>query len=84
LLVERLFDRTTDLSRMGKVRQCWREHLQLTFDDELFAVVRGWRVLDGHLSLDELRAQINIKARIGRGSSACYCFVRAAGPSHPP
>jgi len=26
--------------------------------------VRGLRVLEGHLSLDELRAQINIKARI--------------------
>ena len=64
LLVEKLFDRTTDRSRMGKVRQCWREHLKLTSDDELLAVLRGLRVLDGHLSLDELRAQINIKARI--------------------
>jgi SMODS-associated and fused to various effectors sensor domain len=64
LLVEKLFDATTGRSRMGKVRQCWREHLQLNSDDELLAVVRGLRVLDGHLSLDELRAQINIKARI--------------------
>lgn len=64
LLVEKLFDGTTDRSRLGKVRQCWREHLQLASDEELRAVVRGLRVLDGHLSLDELRAQINIKAQI--------------------
>lgn len=64
LLVEKLFDGTTDRSRMGKVRKCWREHLQLGSDDELLVIVRGLRVLDGHLSLEELRAQINIKARI--------------------
>lgn len=64
LLIEKLFDDTTDRSRMGKVRQCWREHLQLASDDELRTIVRGLRVLEGHLSLDELRAQINIKARI--------------------
>ena len=35
LLVERLFDGTTDRSRMGKVRKCWREHLDLDDDEEL-------------------------------------------------
>ena len=29
LLVERLFDGTTDRSCMGKVRKCWRKHLKL-------------------------------------------------------
>jgi hypothetical protein len=64
LLVERLFDGTTDRSRLGKVRKLWREHLNLATDDELKAVVRGLRVLDGHRSLDELRAQINLKAKV--------------------
>ena len=64
LLIEKLFDDTTDRSRMGKMRQCWRGHLQLASDDELRSIVRGLRVLEGHLSLDELRVQINIKARI--------------------
>lgn len=64
LLIERLFDGTTDRSRMGKVRKRWREHLRLANDDELRAVVRGLRVLDGYRSLEELRAEINLKAQV--------------------
>lgn len=63
LLVERLFDGTTDRSRMGAVRKCWREHLQLADDDQLRTVVQGLRVLEAYRSLDELRAEINIKAQ---------------------
>ena len=62
LLVERLFDGTTDRSRMGKIRKRWREHLELEDDEQLRAVVRGLRVVDGHRSLQELRDQINFKA----------------------
>lgn len=64
LLVERLFDGTTDRSRMGKIRKRWREHLKLTTDDELKSVVRGLRVLEGHRSLEELRTEINLKAQV--------------------
>lgn len=63
LLVEKLFDDTTDRSRMGAVRKCWREHLQLADDHQLKAVVQGLRVLEAYRSLDELRADINIKAQ---------------------
>lgn len=70
LLVERLFDGTTDKSRMGKVRKCWREHLKLETDDQLKAIVLGLRVLDGHRSLGELRAEINDKAH-SLGLLAC-------------
>ncbi|AWB22595.1 SAVED domain-containing protein [Methylobacterium currus] len=64
LLIEKLFDGTTDRSRMGKVRKLWREHLQLADDEALKAVVRGLRVIDGHRSLDELRTEINVKAQV--------------------
>jgi hypothetical protein len=64
LLIERLFDGTTDRSRMGQVRKLWREHLQLPDDEALKAVVRGLRVIDGHRSLDELRSEINVKAQV--------------------
>ena len=63
LLVDRLFNGTTDRSRMGRVRKCWREHLGLNDDEELRAVVGGLRVVDGHRSLQELREQINFKAQ---------------------
>jgi hypothetical protein len=64
LLIERLFDGTTDRSRLGKVRKRWRQHLKLASDDELKAVVRGLRVLDGHRTLEELRSEINLKATV--------------------
>jgi hypothetical protein len=64
ILVERLFDGTTDRSRMGKVRKLWREHLQLATDDELKAIIAGLRVFEGHRSLNELRANINLKAQV--------------------
>lgn len=63
LLIERLFDGTTDRSKMGKVRKLWREHLELPDDNALKAVITGFRIIDGHRSLDELRSEINNKAK---------------------
>ena len=64
LLLERLFDDTTDKSRMGKVRKLWREHLALASDDDLRLVLEGLRVVEGHRTLDELRSQINLRAQV--------------------
>ena len=64
LLLRKLFDGTTDRSRMGKIRKCWREHLALDTDDELKDVVSGLRIVRGHLSLELLRDDINLKANI--------------------
>lgn len=64
LLTERLFDGSTDKSTTGKVRKLWREHLGLATDEELRAIVDGLRILDGHRSLDEVREEINLKARL--------------------
>ena len=63
LLLEKLFDGTTDKSRMGHVRKLWREHLALASDDELRSVLTGLRIVEGHRSLDEVRQQINLRAR---------------------
>jgi hypothetical protein len=49
---------------MGKVRKLWREHLNLVNDDDLRMVVTGFRVLEGHRSLEELRSQINLRAQV--------------------
>lgn len=64
LLVERLFDGTTDLSRMGRVRSCWRQHLDLPNDESLRSIVEGLSIRHGYRSLEELRQEINIKARL--------------------
>ena len=63
LILERLFDGTTDRSKMGKVRHLWRTHLELSGDDELEAVLEGFRIFEGYRTLDELRCQINLKAK---------------------
>ncbi len=64
LLLDKLFDGTTDASKMGKVRKLWREHLELSNDEELRETISYFRIFEGHRSLEELRTQINFKARI--------------------
>lgn len=65
LMLDKLFDgTTTDRSRMGNVRRLWRDHLGLGSDDELRAVLGGFRIIEGHRTLDELRSQINFKAQV--------------------
>ncbi len=63
LLLHKLFDGTTDRSRMGQVRKCWREHLSLKDDEQLRVVLKGLRIFESHRTLEELRAQINFKAK---------------------
>jgi len=70
VLLEKLFDGTTDQSRMGKVRKLWREHLGLASDDELRTIVSGLRVFEGYLSLHELRDAVNVLAEIV-GAATC-------------
>ena len=47
-----------------KVRRLWRDHLGLENNDELKALLRGFRVIEGYRTLDELRSQINFKAKV--------------------
>ncbi len=64
VLTEKLFDGTlTDGSRMGEVRGLWREHLGLANDEELNAVLSGFRIIEGHASLEEMRRQIEWRAQ---------------------
>lgn len=44
IIFKRLFDNTTDRSKMGKVRKKWREHLGLSDDEELKKVLRQLRI----------------------------------------
>lgn len=64
LLIEKLFDETTDRSRMGQVRKLWREHLRLDGDGALREIVAGLRILEGHGSLEDLRSEINLRAKL--------------------
>lgn len=64
ILLDRLFDGTTDRSKTGRIRKLWREHLGLQTDAQLRDVVSGLRIFDGERSLEELREQINVKAQV--------------------
>lgn len=64
LLVEKLFDGTTDRSRFGAVRKAWREHLGLNTDHDLQRVVDGLRIFDGYYSLDTLKERVALKAQL--------------------
>jgi|SRR5579883_292394 len=64
LLVEKLFDGTkTDGSRMGAVRKLWREHLGFADNEALRGVLIGFRIFDGHRSLEELKESIVLRAK---------------------
>lgn len=64
ILTEKLFDGTrTDASRMGAVRALWRDHLKVTDDAALEKILTGLRIYDGHVSLEELRRQIEWRAQ---------------------
>lgn len=61
--VEKLFDGTTDASWTGRIRKCWREHLKLSDDEELRAIVDTFHIVDGYRSLEEMRDEVNFHFR---------------------
>lgn len=59
ILLDKLFDQTTDRSEMGKVRKLWRDHLGLKTDDELKELVRHLRVRTDFIDLHRIRELLN-------------------------
>lgn len=55
-----LFDATGNKSAMGKVRKLWRDHLGLSCDDDLIAVLRPLRIWRNAPDLAQLNDQLNI------------------------
>jgi len=50
-------------SKMGKVRELWRSALSLSTDDELFATLEGFAILDGQPDMEAMRDAVSTKAR---------------------
>jgi hypothetical protein len=50
-------------SKMGRVRAAWREHLDVTTDEELQIILRPLRILQGR-TLVELRDALNLSLRL--------------------
>lgn len=72
----------TDASRMGKVRKCWREHLKLSTDEDLYAVLDGLHVTDNHHDLEFLRKQVNLHFKVvglvGAEDATAFIYDEAA------
>ena len=51
------------LSKMGKVRKCWRDALSLSSDDELFVILENFAILDGQPDMEAMREAVATKAR---------------------
>lgn len=71
LRLDKLFVAGGDRSRMGKVRKVWREHLQLSSDDDLRLVLEGLHIKARHRSLEDMRTEINLRVRVA-GLTPCY------------
>lgn len=72
----------TAASRMGKVRQCWREHLKLSSDEELYALLEGLHITEGHASLEKLRHDVSVQFRlvglVGAENETAFIYDEAA------
>jgi hypothetical protein len=82
LRLDKLFDKTTDRSRMGQVRKLWREHLELKSDAELRVVLEGFHIEKGAKSLDALREDVALHFRLvslqGRDAESTFIYDEAA------
>jgi len=82
LRLQRLQEGKTDASRMGKVRKCWREHLGLQSDDELYAVLEGLHIKDNHHDLERLRGEVSLSFRmvglVGAENATTFHYDEAA------
>lgn len=72
----------TDKSSMGEVRQCWREHLKLSSDEELYALLDGLHITEGHATLEKLRHEVSVKFRlvglVGAENETAFIYDEAA------
>lgn len=64
LRVGKLFDGTTDRSKMGKVRALWRKHLNLDTDEQLQTVLQNFRIMEGMPSLDRMKSNVVVSGAI--------------------
>ena len=64
LRIHKLQEGKTDGSRMGKVRKCWREHLGVSTDDELYAILDGLHIRANHPDLEFMRKQVSLNFRL--------------------
>jgi hypothetical protein len=64
IILPRLFDGTTDKSKMGKIKKMWREHLGITSDDELKEVLSRLRIVHNAKASELFTEDLNIRLQL--------------------
>ena len=62
--VEKLAIGKTERSEMGEVRALWRDHLKLQSDDELYAILDTFHIMDGYHSLQDMRENVDLRFQV--------------------
>lgn len=82
LRLHKLFDGTTDRSRMGKVRKLWREHMGFEDDAQLEELLADFFIKPNSDSLEDLRGRVSEKFRLvgllGDETSSTFRYDQAA------
>ncbi len=67
---------------MGEVRALWRKHLKLDTDDELFAILDTFHIMEGYHSLQDMRENVDLRFQVvgltSGGNSLEFKFDGAA------
>lgn len=82
LNVEKLAVGKTERSEMGEVRALWRTHLKLETDEELFAILDTFHIMEGYHSLQDMRENVDLRFQVvglsSGGNSLEFKFDGAA------
>jgi len=80
--VEKLAVGKTERSEMGEVRALWRTHLKLETDEELFAILDTFHIMEGYHSLQDMRENVDLRFQVvglsSGGNSLEFKFDGAA------
>ncbi|MBY5439054.1 SAVED domain-containing protein [Rhizobium leguminosarum] len=80
--VDKLAVGKTERSEMGEVRALWRNHLKLDTDEELFAILDTFHIMEGYHSLQDMREHVDLRFQVvglsSGGNSLEFKFDGAA------
>ncbi|MFB4375821.1 SAVED domain-containing protein [Agrobacterium tumefaciens] len=72
----------TEKSEMGAVRALWRKHLNLDTDEELYAILDTFHIMEGYHSLQDMRENVDLRFQVvgltSGGNSLEFKFDGAA------
>lgn len=62
--LEKLAVGKTERSEMGEVRALWRNHLELESDEELYAILDTFHIMEAYHSLQDMRENVDLRFQV--------------------